>query len=168
MKALHSKYGSNNPNKSSRQSQRPGQEQRTGWVWYCSRGNSNPSRQNWHGQGNCPQPPQPHLPPWNDDTIDTLVVYKATTEREKEEYCRTSQCFHCGKQGHLVHNCPSKPACTCTVQIEDSQSTTSGNTSPVSPQLSLTAQVACLTKKEHGASINEMHSLGEDMDFLGT
>ena len=71
--------------------------------------------------------------------MDTLVVHKATTEKEKEEYCKTGHCFHCGKQGHLAHNCPSKPACACTVQIEDSQLTTSDDTSSFAPTMSLAA-----------------------------
>jgi len=69
--------------------------------------------------------------------MDLSVIRKATTEKEKEEYCCTSQCFHCGKQGHLARDCPSKPARTRTVQIEDSQSTTSDNNSSFTPTTSL-------------------------------
>ena len=100
--------------------------------------------------------------------MDTSVVCKATAEKEKEEYCRTGHCFHCGKQGHLVRNCPSKPARACTVQIDDNQLTTSSNNSSFAPSMSLAAQVAHLTKEDCGAFMDEMRSLGEDMDFLGT
>jgi len=86
-KALHSEYGSRNPARSA--GQKPNQAQNTGWVWHCPGGNSNPNNQNWHGQGNRTQPPCPRLPPRNDDAMDTSVVRKATTEKEKEEYCRT-------------------------------------------------------------------------------
>jgi len=99
--------------------------------------------------------------------MDTSVVCKATTKKEKEEYRHTSRCFHCGKQGHLAHDCPSKPAHARTVQIEDSQSTTSSDNSSFAPTMSLAVQVACLTKEDCGVFMDEMCSLGEDMDFLG-
>jgi len=34
--------------------------------------------------------------------------------------------------------------------------------------MSLAVRVAHLTKEDRGAFMDEMHSLGEDMDFLGT
>jgi len=99
--------------------------------------------------------------------MDTSVVRKATTEKEKEEYHCTGQCFHCRKQGHLVHDCPSKPACAHTVQIEDSQSVTSSDNSSFAPTTSLAVRVARLTEEDRGAFMDEMCSLGEYMDFLG-
>jgi len=86
-KALHSEYGTCNPPRNAGQS--PQQKQNSGWVWHRPRGNSNPNNQNWRGQGSCAQPPHPRLPPQNNDAMDTLVVCKATTEKEKEEYCCT-------------------------------------------------------------------------------
>jgi len=100
--------------------------------------------------------------------MDTSVVRKATTKKEKEEYRRTGRCFHCGKQGHLACDCPSKPTHARTVQIEDSQSTTSSDNSSFIPTPSLAARVARLTEEDRGAFMDEMRSLGEDMDFLGT
>ena len=164
-KALHSEYGTHNPARNA--GQNPQQKQNTGWVWRRPGGNPNPNNQNWHGQGNRAQPPRPRLPPRNDDTMDLSVIHKATTDKEKEEYRRTGRCFQCGKQGHLAHNCPSKPARARTVQIEDSQSTTSSNNSSFTPTPSLAAQVACLTEEDRGVFMDEMRSLGEDMDFLG-
>jgi len=99
--------------------------------------------------------------------MDTSVVHKATTEKEKEEYRCTGRCFYCRKQGHLARDCPSKPARARTVQIEDSQSTTSSDNSSFAPTTSLAAQVARLTEEDRGAFMDEMRSLGEDMDFLG-
>jgi len=99
--------------------------------------------------------------------MDVSVVRKATTDKEKEEYRRTGRCFQCGKQGHLAQDCPSKPARARTVQIEDSQSTTSSDNSSFAPTPSLAARVAQLTKEDCGAFMDEMRSLGEDMDFLG-
>jgi len=144
-KTLHSEYGTCNPARSTRQN--PQQKQNSGWVWHRPRGNSNPNNQNWHGQGNCVQPPCPRLLPQNDDAMDTSVVCKATTEKEKEEYHRTGRCFYCGKQGHLARDCPSKPARARTVQIEDSQSTTSSDNSSFTPTPSLAVQVARLTEE---------------------
>ena len=164
-KALHSEYGSHNSTRNVRQN--PQQKQNTSWVWRRPGGNSNPNNQNWRGQGNRAQPPRPHLPPRNDNAMDISVVRKATTDKEKEEYQRTGRCFHCGKQGHLAHDCPSKPVCARTVQIEDSQSTTSSDNSSFTPTPSLAARVARLTEEDRRAFMDEMHSLGEDMDFLG-
>jgi len=162
-KALHSEYGTCNPTRST--GQNPQQKQNSGWVW--RRPGGNPNSQNWHGQGNRVQPPCPHLPSQNDDVMDVLVVRKATTEKEKEEYRRTGRCFHCRKQGHLARNCPNKTACARTIQINDDQSTASTDNSSFAPTLSLAARVARLTKEDRGAFMDEMRSLGEDMDFLG-
>jgi len=100
--------------------------------------------------------------------MDLSVIRKATTDKEKEEYQHTGRCFQCGKQGHLTRNCPSKPARTRTVQIEDSQSTTPSDNSSFVTTPSLAARVAQLTEEDQGAFMDEMRSLGEDMDFLGT
>jgi len=70
----------------------------------------------WHrpnnsqgGQENHQQPACQRLPPCNDDAMDTsAAMQKATTDKEKEEYRKTGQCFECGKQGHLVQVCPTK------------------------------------------------------------
>jgi len=99
--------------------------------------------------------------------MDLSVIRKATTDKEKEEYRRTGRCFQCGKQGHLARDCPSKPARAHTVQIEDSQSTTPSDNSSFVTTPSLAAQVARLTEEDCGAFMDEMRSLGEDMDFLG-
>jgi len=145
-KALHSEYGTHNPTRST--GQNPQQKQNSGWVWRCPGGSPNPNNQNWYGQGNRVQPPRPRLPPQNDDAMDISVVHKATTEKEKEEYRHTGQCFHCGKQGHLTHDCPSKPACTRTVQINDDQTNTPSDNSSFAPTPSLTVCIACLTKED--------------------
>jgi len=62
----------------------------------------------------------------------------------------------------------SKATLHATVQIEDSQSTTSSDNSSFAPTTSLAVQVACLTEEDCGAFMDEMRPLGEDMDFLGT
>jgi len=164
-KALHSEYGTCNPAQNA--GQNPQQKQNSGWVWRRPGGNANPGNQNWCGQGSQAQPPHPHLPPRNDNAMDLLVIRKATTDKEKEEYRHTGRCFQCGKQGHLARDCPSKPAQAQTVQIDDSQSTTSSNNSSFTPTPSLAVRVARLTEEDHGAFMDEMRSLGEDMDFLG-
>jgi len=136
-KVLHSEYRTCYPTQSA--GQNPQQRPNSGWVWHHPGGNSNPNNQNWRSQGNRAQPPCPCLPPQNNDAMDTSVIHKATTEKEKEEYHCTSRCFHCGKQGHLACDCPSKPTCARTVQIEDSQLTASSNNSSFAPTTSLTA-----------------------------
>jgi len=99
--------------------------------------------------------------------MDLSVIRKATTDKEKEEYRCTGRCFQCRKQGHLARDCPSKPTRARTVKIEDSQSITSDNNSSFAPTPSLATRVACLTEEDRGAFMDEMRSLGEDMDFLG-
>jgi len=63
--------------------------------------------------------------------MDTsAVIRKATNDKECKEYRKTGRCFECGKQGHLVRDCPNKKTrarTTCTVQIED-------NDKPVTPE----------------------------------
>lgn len=52
---------------------------------------------------------RPRLPPRDDNVMDTsAVIQKAVSDKDKEEYCKTSRCFECGKQGHLMCACPSK------------------------------------------------------------
>jgi len=161
-KLLHSEYGTFNNH-----TQGQGQRQTSGWVWRCPGGNNPRSNnQNWRGPGNR-TPPQPHLPPQDDNAMDTsAIIHKATNDKEREEYWKTGQCFECGKQGHLVHDCPNKKTrawTTRTVQIEDDEKPTSPETP--SPSTSLAARVACLSAEDWCAFMDEMRSLGEDMDF---
>jgi len=103
-KSLHSEYGTFN-----NCTQGQGQRQTSGWVW-CRPGGNNPgsNNQNWRGPGNC-TPPQPCLPPQDDNAMDTsAVIRKATNDKEREKYRKTGRCFKCGKQGHLVRDCPNK------------------------------------------------------------
>ena len=98
--------------------------------------------------------------------MDTsAVIRKATNDKECKEYRKTGRCFECRKQGHLVRDCPNKKPCvrtTRTVQIQDDNEAT---TSETSQTMSLAARVARLSKEDCGAFMDEMHSLGEDMDF---
>jgi len=99
--------------------------------------------------------------------MDTsAIIRKATNDKEREEYCKTGQCFECGKQGHLVRNCPNKKTCactTCTVQIEDDNKSVVSETPSAS--MSLAVQVARLSEEDCCAFMDEIRSLGEDMDF---
>ena len=79
------------------------------------------------------------------------------------------QCFECRKQGHLVRDCPNKKPCVCTtrtVQIQDDNESVTSETPPAT--MSLAAQVARLSKEDHCTFMDEMRSLGEDMDFQAT
>jgi len=155
-KALHSEYGTPSGNRTQGQ----GQRQTSGWVWQRPGGNhSSSNNQNWHGQGNHTQPPWPCLPPQDDNTMDTsAVIQKATNNKEHKKYHKTGQYFKCGKQGHLVHDCPNKKACACTtcmVQIEDDNKLVVSD-SP-SATTSLAAWVACLSKEDQWLYYN-LHS----------
>lgn len=37
-----------------------------------------------------------------------VAIRKAISDKDKEEYRRTSRCFECGKQVHLARTCPSR------------------------------------------------------------
>jgi len=159
-KSLHSEYGTFNTSRAQGQ----GQRQNSGWVWHRPGGNNpGPNNQNWHRPGNC-APPQPRLPPQDDNTMDTsAVIRKATNDKEHEEYQKTGRCF---EQGHLVRDCPNKKTRACTtrtVQIEDDNKLVVSETPSAST--SLAARVACLSEEDHCAFMDEMHSFGEDMDF---
>ena len=99
--------------------------------------------------------------------MDTsAVIRKATNDKEREEYRKTGRCFECGKQGHLVRDCPNKKPrvrTTRTVQIQDNNESVTSETSPQTP--SLAARVARLSEEDRSAFMDEMRSLGEDMDF---
>jgi len=135
-KSLHSEYGTFN-----NRTQGQGQRQTTGWVWRRPGGNNPGSNnQNWRGPGNR-APPRPRLPPQDDNAMDTsAVIRKAINDKEREEYRKTGRCFECGKQGHLVRDCPNKKTrarTTRTVQIEDNEKPTTPE--PSSPSTSLAA-----------------------------
>jgi len=99
--------------------------------------------------------------------MDTsAVIRKATNDKEWEEYRKTGQCFECGKQGHLICDCPNKKTrayTTRTVQIEDDDKSVISETPPLS--ISLAVRVAHLSEEDHCTFMDEMCSLGEDMDF---
>ena len=99
--------------------------------------------------------------------MDTsAVIRKATNDKEREEYRKTGRYFECGKQGHLVRDCPNKKPCvrtTRTVQIQDDNESVTSETSPQT--MSLAARVARLSEEDRSAFMDEMRSLGEDMDF---
>jgi len=98
--------------------------------------------------------------------MDTsAVIRKATNDKEHKEYQKTGRCFECGKQGHLVCDCPNKKTrarTTRTVQIEEDEKPT---TPEPSLSTSLAAQVAHPSEEDRCAFMDEMRSFGEDMDF---
>ena len=102
--------------------------------------------------------------------MDTsTVIHKATNDKECKEYRKTGRCFECGKQGHLVRDCPNKKPrihTTRTIQIQDGNESMTSETPPATT--SPTAQVAHLSEEDRCAFMDEMHSLGEDMDFQTT
>jgi len=102
--------------------------------------------------------------------MDTsAIICKATNDKEHKEYQKTGWCFECRKQGHLVRDCPNKKAhahTTHTIQIEDDDKSVVSDSPPTTT--SLAAWVACLSEEDHCTFMDEMHSLGEDMDFQAT
>jgi len=99
--------------------------------------------------------------------MDTsAIIHKVTNDKECEEYHKMGRCFECRKQGHLVHDCPNKKARACTtrtVQIEDDNKLVVSDSPPTTT--SLAAQVACLSEEDCVTFMDEICSLGEDMDF---
>jgi hypothetical protein len=92
------------------------QPQQTGWIWHCNEGPS--GNTNWRNNNNqgcqqqgqgCPTAPRPQLQAYDENHMDTsAVVCKASSNKEKEEYHKEGRCYECGKQGHLVHDCPNR------------------------------------------------------------
>ena len=99
--------------------------------------------------------------------MDTsTVIRKATNNTECEEYRKTGRCFECGKQGHLVRDCPNKKPSTRTirtVQIQDNNESVTSDSPPATT--SLAVRVARLSEEDRSAFMDKMRSLGEDMDF---
>jgi len=102
--------------------------------------------------------------------MDTsAIIRKATNDKEHEEYQKMGRCFECGKQGHLIHNCPNKKTrarTIRTIQIEDNNKPVVSETP--SPSTSLAARVARLSEEDCCAFMDKMRSFGEDMDFQAT
>ena len=87
----------------------------------------------------------------------SATIHKATTEKDKEEYCKAGWCFEYGKQGHLVQACPSKKlhqnqnARTVTIKdnmLDDMSIDSSGDLS-FTPT-TLAALAMCLSDEEKG------------------
>ena len=53
--------------------------------------------------------------------MDTsATIRKATTDKEKQEYCAAGRCFECRRQGYLACDCPNKKRTSArTVQIQE-------------------------------------------------
>jgi hypothetical protein len=114
-KSIFTTYGSI-PQSSNQQ-----QPQQSGWTWHWNKGSNNNwhwnegSNNNWHnnqghqgqGQGQ-PAAPRLQLQAYDENCMDmSVVVCKASSNKEKEEYHKEGQCYKCGKQGHLMHDCPN-------------------------------------------------------------
>ena len=103
--ALHKEYGSPN----TQQLQGQGQNQGfNSWTWNYPQGQGQSQNQNWcSNQGNWPALPHPCLPSHNDNCMDiSVVICKATTAKEKQEYhatgcyCNAGVCIDLGNKLH--------------------------------------------------------------------
>ena len=105
--------------------------------------------------------------------MDTsATVRKATTKKDKEEYCKAGQCFECGKQGHLTQTCPNKKphqnqnARTVTIEDDksDDMSTDSSGDSSFTPAM-LAALAMRLSDEEKGTFTRKLQEMGADVGF---
>jgi hypothetical protein len=111
--------------------------------------------------------------------MDTsAVVRKASSDKEKEEYCKEGHCYECGKQGHLACDCPNRKnhqqqqPRTRATKAEKSQTGNliefddeDGSTTDTPETLSVAARVLRFSDKERDEFIDYMRKNGEDLDF---
>jgi hypothetical protein len=109
--------------------------------------------------------------------MDTsTVVRKASSNKEKEEYCKEGCCYECGKQGHLTHNCPNwknrqqqprahtnkvkKDTTTNLIEFDNN-----GSVTDTPETLSIAARVLRFSEKEHDKFMDYMWKNGKELDF---
>jgi hypothetical protein len=169
-KAIFMTYGSPPPSNNHQQ------PQQSRWIWRCNEGSGN-SNNNWRsnnqgcqgqGQGH-PTAPRPQLCAYDENCMDTsAVVRKASSDKEKEEYRKEGHCYECGKQGHLVCDCPNcknrqqqqpharvnkvKKPSTNLIEFDDDD----GSTTDTPETLSVAAQVLRFSEKEHDKFMDYM------------
>jgi hypothetical protein len=109
--------------------------------------------------------------------MDTsAVVHKTSSNKEKEEYRKEGQCYECGKQGHLMCNCPNQKnwqqqPCICAIKAEKNQMVNliefdNDNLHTDTPETLLVAvHVLCFSEKECDKFMDYMRKNGEDLDF---
>ena len=111
------------------------------------------------------KPPHLHLPPRDPDAIDiSAVVRKAMTEAEKDKCKKEGWCFKCGKQGHLMRNCPDQKPCAWTATTKESNMTTIATVKSPSPAeiAGFLTQFSTTDKEEF---VKSMRELRKDMGF---
>jgi hypothetical protein len=182
-KAIFMTYGS------PPQSNNSQQPQQSGWIWRHNEGSS--SNSNWHsnnnnqgqqGQGQgCPVAPRPQLRAYDENHIDmSAALRKASSDKEKEEYHKKGCCYECGKQGHLIHNCPNcrnrqqqqpcarinkvEKVLTNLIKFDDNN----GLTTDTPETLSVAAHILRFSEKECDEFMDYMRKNGEDLDFQNT
>ena len=105
--------------------------------------------------------------------MDTsATVRKATTDKDKEEYCKAGRCFKCGKQGHLAQTCPSKKsrqgqnARTVTIKDDESDNMSIGSSGDSSfTPATLAALAMHLSDEEKGTFAQKLQEMGADVGF---
>jgi hypothetical protein len=111
--------------------------------------------------------------------MDTsAVVRKASSNKEKEEYHKEGRCYECGKQGHLVCDCPNhknrqqqQQPCARTTKAKKTTGNLiefdedEGSTTDTPKTLSVAARVLQFSEKECDEFMDYMRKNGKDLDF---
>jgi hypothetical protein len=117
-------------------------------------------------QGNT-QPARPRLQPCDPNAMDmSAVARKATTETEKEKYQKEGWCFECGKQGHMVWDCPDwpcRPACAHATDTTTKIRSQEGKASYGPKELA--SFLKQLNDEDKDSFIKVMQEEGEELGF---
>jgi len=142
------------------------------WCHPQQGGQGNHQQQGGHQQ----QLARQWLPPRDDNAMDTSVVArKATTNKEKEEYCKTGRCFECGKQGHMARTCPTKrnrpslfvnPSTNRTVEIEDDASMEADSQAYHWDPEILASHAMKFSEEDRDVFVQKLQELGAEMGFV--
>jgi hypothetical protein len=109
--------------------------------------------------------------------MDTsTVIYKVSSNKEKEEYHKEGCCYECGKQGHLACDCPNcknhqqqsrahankldKAPTANLIEFDDE-----GMAMDTPETLSVAARVLHFSEQECNEFMDYMQKNGEDLDF---
>jgi hypothetical protein len=98
--------------------------------------------------------------------MDTsATIRKAVTEADKQRFRQEGRCFECGKRGHLVRDCPDRPA-----RVKTASSTSKTDDPPRYGDLEKGGNLAelalKLTEAERDTFIKKVMAYEPEEDFL--